>query len=119
MSSHFNYQINYGAATAAPPAPARVDPAAPLYASEDGVVASLSNNECIFQVKRSGETHVMTFQVLQALDQVREFRSLDEHVSRILATWALPKAIKQKRDYYPPKMGPERHEMFARLNLAG
>ncbi|GAA0714247.1 hypothetical protein [Dokdonella soli] len=84
MSTDLNYQINYGSLNVAPPP--RTDPNAPLYASEDGVVASLSNSECIFQVKRSGETHVMTFQVLQALDQSREFRSLDEHVARILAT---------------------------------
>ncbi|MEO7431323.1 MAG: hypothetical protein ABIR62_04755 [Dokdonella sp.] len=85
MNSDLSYQINYGNLGTARSVPA-VDPNAPLYASEDGVVASLSNNECIFQVKRSGETHVMTFQVLQALDQSREFRSLDEHVVRILAT---------------------------------
>ncbi|MEO5561439.1 MAG: hypothetical protein ABIO49_15865, partial [Dokdonella sp.] len=84
-STDVNYQINYGSFAAAP-VPTRIDPDAPLYASEDGVVASLSNSECIFQVRRSGETHVMTFQVLQALDQSREFRSLDEHVARILAT---------------------------------
>jgi hypothetical protein len=84
MSSQFNYQINYGTGTVG--AQPRIDPGAPLYASEDGVVASLSNSECIFQVKRSGETHVMTFQVLQALDQSREFRTLDEHVARIMAT---------------------------------
>jgi hypothetical protein len=84
-TTDINYQINYGSFGAAP-APARVDPNAPLYASEAGVVASLSNSECIFQVRRSGDTHVMTFQVLQALDQSREFRSLDEHVARILAT---------------------------------
>ncbi|HEY0181069.1 MAG TPA: hypothetical protein VGC30_15745 [Dokdonella sp.] len=85
MSTEFNYRIDYGSLAVAPPQ-SRVDPNAPLYASEDGVVASLSNNECIFQVRRSGETHVMTFQVLQALDQTREFRTLDEHVSRVLAT---------------------------------
>jgi hypothetical protein len=85
MSTDLNYQINYGPVAVTPPAP-RVDPNAPLFASEDGVVASLSNSECIFQVKRSGDTHVMTFQVLQALDQSREFRTLDEHTSRILAT---------------------------------
>jgi hypothetical protein len=85
MSSQFNYQVNYGSASA-PPVQPRIDPNAPLYASEDGVVASLSNSECIFQVKRSGDTHVMTFQVLQALDQSREFRSLDEHIARIMAT---------------------------------
>jgi len=76
------FQVNY-----APQAPgALADSNAPLFASEDGVVASLSNSECIFQVKRTGEAHVMTFQVLQALDQCREFRTLDEHVSRILST---------------------------------
>ena len=85
MSTDLSYEINYGT-LGVPVAQPRVDADAPLYASEDGVVASLSNNECIFQVKRSGETHVMTFQVLQALDQSREFRTLDEHVARILAT---------------------------------
>lgn len=84
MSTELNYQIDYGSFAAAPTQP-RPDPNAPLYASEDGVVASLSNNECIFQVRRSGDTHVMTFQVLQALDQSREFRSLDEHVARVIA----------------------------------
>lgn len=87
MNTELNYHINYGTIDSTPVlAPSRPDPDAPLYASEDGVVASLSNNECIFQVKRSGETHVMTFQVLQALDQSREFRTLDEHVARIQAT---------------------------------
>lgn len=85
MSTDFSYQFNYGGTAAATAFP-RVDPRAPLYASEDGVVASLSNNECIFQVKRSSDTHVMTFQVLQALDQSREFRTLEEHAARILAT---------------------------------
>jgi hypothetical protein len=85
MSSTPEYTIDYGSFGLQPQAP-RSDPNAPLYASEDGVVASLSNNECIFQVRRSGDTHVMTFQVLQALDQSREFRTLDEHVARILAT---------------------------------
>ena len=82
MSTQFDYQITYPAT----PTPARIDPAAPLYASEDGVVASLSNNECVFQVKRTGDTHVMTYQVLQALDQTRPFRSLDEHVERVMTS---------------------------------
>lgn len=82
MSSTPDYTIDYGSFGVQPAAP-RSDPNAPLYASEDGVVASLSNNECIFQVRRTGETHVMTFQVLQALDQSREFRTLDEHVAQI------------------------------------
>jgi len=83
MSTQFDYQFNFAAKTPATP---RVDPNAPLYASEDGVVASLSNNECVFQAKRSGETHVMTYQVLQALDQTRQFRTLDEHAERVMAS---------------------------------
>lgn len=83
MSTQFSYQLGPTPTMSAPP---RFDPEAPLFASEDGVVASLSNNECIFQAKRSGQTHVMTYQVLQALDQSREFRSLDEHIERVMAS---------------------------------
>lgn len=95
MNSQFEYQFNYKAPAAVPAVP-RVDPNAPLFASEDGVVASLSNSECLFQVKRSGATHVMTFQVLQALDQSREFRTLDEHAARIMAT--IPGLATQRED---------------------
>ncbi len=83
MSNTLNYQFNY-----TPPmnlAP-RVESNAPLFASEDGMVASLSSQECIFIVKRTGDTHVMTFQVLQALDLCREFRTLDDHTTRIQST---------------------------------
>jgi hypothetical protein len=82
MNANFQYQINGVGAPAMP----RIDPDAPRYASQDGLVASLSNNECVFQVKRSAETHVMTYQVLQAMDQCREFRTLDEHAARIMTT---------------------------------
>lgn len=85
MSNNLQYQYTFDA-TPAPVAPVRPDPSAPLFASEDAVVASLSNSECVFQVKRTGDAHVMTFQVLQALDQCREFRTLDEHVARIQST---------------------------------
>lgn len=84
MQTTLNYQITYPP-PGTRPAPV-ADPNAPLFASEDGLVASLSSQECIFQVKRNGDTHVMTFQVLQALDQCREFRSLDEHAARIEST---------------------------------
>lgn len=87
METTLNYQFNYPPQGAPRSAPA-IDPNAPLFASEDGLVASLSSQECIFQVKRSGDTHVMTFQVLRALDQCREFRSLDEHSARIETTIA-------------------------------
>lgn len=90
MSTNPGFQINYGNVGtfgASMPMPVvRSDPSAPMFASEDGLAASLSNNECIFQVKTTGETHVMTYQVLQALDQCREFRSMDEHVARIVTT---------------------------------
>src|SRR5580765_7205056 len=85
MSTELNYQMNYGTMNVSP-TPARTDASAPLFASEDGVVASLSNNECIFQMRRNGDTHVMTYQVLQALDQCREFRTFDEHIARIQTT---------------------------------
>jgi len=85
MENTLNYQFNYGAQPA-PAMPLRIDPTAPLFASEDGMVASLSSHECIFVAKRTGESHVMTFQVLQALDQCREFRTLDEHIARIQST---------------------------------
>ena len=90
MSSNVQYQYSFDA-TPQPPQPpqrpvVRPDPDAPLFASEDALVASLSNNECIFQVKRTGDAHVMTFQVLQALDQCRDFRTLDEHIARVQST---------------------------------
>src|SRR5690606_40116124 len=66
------------------PAQARPDPSAPMFAAVEGRAASLSNNECVFQPRDSDEVHVMTHQVLQALDQCREFRSLDDHVARIV-----------------------------------
>jgi hypothetical protein len=93
MANTLNYQVNYTPPVIAP-AP-KPDPDAPLFASEDGMVASLSSQECIFQIKRSGDTHVMTFQVLRALDQCREFRSLDEHAARIESTIA---GLSGKRD---------------------
>jgi hypothetical protein len=86
MANSLNYQVTYTPPTLVTAPTPQVDPNAPLFASEDGLVASLSAQECIFQIKRSGETHVMTFQVLRALDQCREFRSLDEHSARIEST---------------------------------
>jgi len=89
-----SYQFNYTLPPLNAAAP-KTDPNAPTYASEDGMVASLSSQECIFQIRRTGEPHVMTFQVLQAMDQCREFRTLDEHVARIQSTQP---ALAGKRD---------------------
>jgi hypothetical protein len=94
MENTLNYQFNYAMPPLTSPAP-KPDPNAPTFASEDGLVASLSSQECVFQVRRSGATHVMTFQVLQAMDQCREFRTLDEHAARIQST--IP-ALANKRD---------------------
>lgn len=76
------YDIDFGSIPVQQPAP-RVDTRAPMFAAIDGRAASLSNNECVFQPRDSHALHVMTHQVLQALDQCREFRPLDEHVARI------------------------------------
>lgn len=78
-----DYDIDFGSIAIGPSA-SRSDPAAPMFAAVEGRVASLSNNECVFQPRDGGELHVMTHQVLQALDQCREFRSLDEHVARVV-----------------------------------
>lgn len=37
-------------------------------------------------------------------------------LAAVLGTWAKPKALKRK--YYPPKLGPDRAEMFAALELS-
>lgn len=89
-----NYQISYPPQAEMVP-PGR-DPKAALYASEDGRVASLSSEECIFVVKRSGAPHVMTVQVLQALALCREFRTLDEHAVRIES--AVPGLVGKRDD---------------------
>jgi hypothetical protein len=73
-----------------PPRPevalSRAQANAPKFASESGRVASLSSSHCLFRLSASGAPHVMTLQVLQALALCGEFRSLDEHVSRIEST---------------------------------
>src|ERR1700759_5069195 len=84
MANGLNVQLNV-----VPPAlslPPKPDVGAPMVASEDGIVASLSSQECIFIVRRTGEPHVMTFQVLQAMDLCREFRTIEDHTTRIQST---------------------------------
>lgn len=60
----------------------RLDPNAPLFASVAGSAADLGGGECVLRTS-DGEAHVMTLQVLQALDQCRPFRALDEHVAQL------------------------------------
>lgn len=61
----------------------KVDPNATLFATMPGQVADLGNGECIFRPSHDDVPHVMTHQVLSALDRCREFRSADEHVEAI------------------------------------
>jgi hypothetical protein len=83
MNTTVTYTFGSNVAEAAP---VRASVPAPLlFASVDGLVASLSNSECVFQPRGTGDTHVMTHHVLQALDKCREFRSLEEHAARIAA----------------------------------
>ena len=78
------YNIDFGNITLKPPPAPKPANQGPLYAAVDGKAASLSNNECVFQPTGGGELEVMTHQVLQALDQCREFHTLDEHVARVV-----------------------------------
>ena len=84
MENTFNFQTTYTSQRSA--SSLGPDPNAMLFASEDGRVASLSAEECLFVVKATGEVHVMTLQVLHALDLCREFRRLDEHITRVEST---------------------------------
>lgn len=55
-----------------------------LYAADDGLVAPLSNQECMIQNPRTQERHVMTFEVFQALDQCKGFATLDDHLGAVI-----------------------------------
>ncbi len=77
--------LNTSATATAGTVSSRWDPRAPTYASQNGRVAPLSSQECVFLVRGDNTPHVMTMQVLQALHQCREFRTLDDHVVRIEA----------------------------------
>jgi 2-polyprenyl-6-methoxyphenol hydroxylase-like FAD-dependent oxidoreductase len=39
-------------------------------------------------------------------------------LAKILAYWAMPRTAKQARGLYPPRVGPERHELLTKLDLA-
>jgi hypothetical protein len=39
-------------------------------------------------------------------------------LAKILAYWAMPRAAKQARGLYPPRVGPERHELLRKLEIA-
>jgi hypothetical protein len=75
-----DFQIDFGSRPLTPPAAAPL-----LYASVPGRASSLGNGEVVFYDEASERTHVMTEQVLGAMDLCRQFRPLDAHVQAIVA----------------------------------
>lgn len=73
------FDIDFGTLNQAP----EPEDDGPLCASIDGMVAQLSGEECVFQVRDSDAVHVMTLDVLQAMNAMRTFRPLKEHIDRI------------------------------------
>lgn len=67
----------------------------PLYATVEGRVSALANDEVVFYDPQRDVSHVMTQQVLQSLDLTREFRPLGQHVARVAE--ALP-GLRDKPD---------------------
>lgn len=59
-----------------------IDANAPLFASVVGIAADLGGSECVFRTP-DGQTHVMTHQVLQAMDCCRAFLTLAEHTQAV------------------------------------
>ena len=59
------------------------DPGVPLFASIEGRAARLGQDEAVFFDPQRKQSHVMTLQVLQAMDLCREFQPLDAHVRRV------------------------------------
>lgn len=55
-----------------------------LLAAVDGAVYPLSADECVFRARSSGDKHVMTLQVLKAMDLCSTFRTLDGHVRAVM-----------------------------------
>lgn len=85
-----DFKIDFGTHSVDQPAKAQK----PLYATVPGRASALGNNEVVFYDEILDRTHVMTLQVLQAMDLCREFRSLDEHVEAI--SKALPALARQQ-----------------------
>lgn len=52
------------------------------------------------------------------IDDPNEWWKRGSTVAGLLRIWAMPKAAKRARGFYPPKFGPERAELFAKLDLA-
>jgi len=59
-----------------------------LYASVSGTVQQLSKEELVFMEHQTGQNHVMTMQVLQAMGLTQEFKPMHEHIRNIEANIA-------------------------------
>jgi len=74
-----------------------------IYAAVTGVAFPLSHEELMFMDKQSGDNHVMTHQVLQAMSMCQNFKAIDQHVLTI--SQSIPElseqtpAIQQVMDY--------------------
>jgi len=51
------------------------------------------------------------------IDDPNDWWKRPDVVAKLMTIWATPKAWKRARGFYPPKFGPERAEMFAKLEL--
>ena len=52
------------------------------------------------------------------IDDPTEWLKQPQIVAKVVAYWAMPRSFKMSRNLYPPKVGPERRELFAKLKLA-
>lgn len=78
MNSSFSIDFGTVASTPAPDS-------LPLFAAVNGRVASLGGDEAVFHDPATDRSHVMTSQVLQALNLCREFQPMDRHVQNVCA----------------------------------
>ncbi|GAA4818305.1 hypothetical protein GCM10011365_11630 [Marinicella pacifica] len=66
-----------------------------LYASVDGIAQPLDQDELVFMDYETGQNHVMTLQVLQAMGLTQQFRPMHEHIQQIAA--AIPELKNQQQ----------------------
>jgi hypothetical protein len=66
-----------------------------LYATQLGVIVPLSEEEILFHRTDNGERHVLTADVMAALETCHQFASMDEHVAAVARR--LPKLASQPR----------------------
>jgi len=78
------FEFNFGEQQISTTAP--IDPT--LYASVAGTVQQLSKEELVFMEHQTGQNHVMTMQVLQAMGLTQQFKPMHEHRQAIEANIA-------------------------------